>query len=170
MVAALPNTWSEVNNKRITTTKRLFEQRIWGAYTETDDLHNQQHAIVAASPPHTQTHVTHSASHLTSTISRDSKVWRHSITNACQEHYLSHPLHNPIAIFNLHRSSHFTTLITDNNTYSYYDPLNFRPPHTTHSVHNTLRQWYSNLPIALPLLHNPMPTIVIKSTPSSSTC
>jgi len=84
--------------------------------------------------------------------------------NACQDHILPHPLRNIIAIFNIYHNFHFTTLITD-NTYSYYDPLNFRHPHTTRRIHNTLRQWYSNLPVAPHLLPNPTPTIVTKSTP-----
>jgi hypothetical protein len=57
------------------------------------------------------------------------------------------------------------TLIADNNTYSYYDPLKYRPPPTTHRIHNTLRQWYSNLPIAPQLLQSPSPTLITKSTP-----
>jgi len=85
--------------------------------------------------------------------------------NACQDHILPHPLHNPITIFNIHHNSHFTSLITDNNTYSYYDPLNYRPAHTTHRIHNTRRQWYSNLPIAPHLLQNSTPKIITKSTP-----
>ena len=85
--------------------------------------------------------------------------------SACQDHILPHPLHNPITIFNLHHNSHFPTLVTENYTYSYHDPLNIRPLHTTHNMHNTLRQWYSDLLIAPPLIHNPTPTIITKSTP-----
>jgi len=85
--------------------------------------------------------------------------------SACQDHILPRPPHNPITIFNIHHNSHFTNLINDNNTYSYYDLLNFRYPHTTRRIHNTLRQWYSNLSIAPKLLQNPTPTIITKSTP-----
>ena len=72
--------------------------------------------------------------------------------NACQGHILPHSLHNLITIFNIHHNSHFTTLITDNNTYSYYDSINFQHPHTTHRIDNALRQWYTNLPIAPQML------------------
>ena len=68
--------------------------------------------------------------------------------NASQGHILPRPLHNPITIFNIHQISYFTTRTTDNNTYSYYDFLNSRYPHTTHRIHTTLCQWYTNLPIA----------------------
>ena len=112
-----PNKWIEVNNKGTPVTKRKLEQCIWGAYTESDGIRNLQHATVTAYPP-THTHVTQYTSHLTSAISRDSTVWRHTITNACQDHILSHPIHNPITLFNIYHNSHFTTLITDNKTYS----------------------------------------------------
>ena len=74
--------------------------------------------------PPTHTHVTQYTANLTSAMSRDSTVWQHTITNACQGHILPRPLYNPIPIFNIHHNSHFTTLITDNHTYSYYDSLN----------------------------------------------
>jgi len=115
--------------------------------------------------PLIHTHVTQYTAHLTSAINRDSTVWQHTITNACQGHILPHPLHNPITIFNIHHNSYFITLITDNNTYSYCDSLNLQHPHTSHRIHNTLRQWYTNLPIAPQMLQNPSPIIITKSTP-----
>jgi hypothetical protein len=163
-VAALPNNRSEINNKGTTVTKRKLEQCIWGAHTESDILQILHKAIITAYPT-THTHLTQYTAHLTSAIGRDSTIWQHTIMNACQGHILPHPLHTPITIFNIHNNSHFTTLITDINTYSYYDPLNFRHPHTTHRIHNSLRQWYTNLPIAPQLLQNPSPTIITKSTP-----
>jgi len=140
MVAALPNNWSEINSKGTIVTKQKLEQCIWGAHTESDSLQTLQQAIITGYPP-THTHVTQYTAYLTSVISRDSTVWRHTIMNACQGHILPHSLHNPINIFNIYHNSHFTTLITDSNTYSYYDSNNFRHPHTTHRIHNTLRQW-----------------------------
>jgi hypothetical protein len=71
----------------------------------------------------------------------DNTVWRHTIQNACQDQVLPHPLFNPITIFNTHNISQFTTIITNNHTYHYYDSLNLRPSPAINMIHNTLRQW-----------------------------
>jgi hypothetical protein len=139
MLTSLPYTWREVNNKGSLVTKHTISQCIWGEHTETDGLQSLQQAIFTAYPP-TRTIVTQYTPHLTSDINRDSSVWQHTIRNACQDHIFPHPLHNPIAIFNIHHNSHYTTLIADTNHYSYYDPLNFSTPSTAPNIHNTLRQ------------------------------
>ncbi len=78
---------------------------------------------------------------------------------------MAHPLYNPVLIFNIHSNSPITTLITNNDTYCYYDSLNFQAPHAIHRIHNTLRQWYASLPITYPLLNHVTSSITIKSTP-----
>jgi hypothetical protein len=95
-------------------------------------------------------------------------VWQHTIRNACQDHILPHPLHNPITIFNIHHNAHCTTLIADRNYYSYYDPLNSQTPRIALIIYNTLRQWYSDHSIAPPLLRYTTPPITAKSTPQQT--
>ena len=80
----------------------------------------------------------------------DDTVWRHTIHNACQDKVPPHLLFHPTTIFNIHNNSHFTTLITNNHTYYYYDSLNLRPPPAINMIHNALRQWYTGLEIAPP--------------------
>ena len=167
MVMTLPDTWGETNIKGTLITKHVLRQCLWGAHTESDGLHNLQQAIITAYPP-THTNVTQYTCHLTSAISRDSSVWQHTIRNACQNHILPHPLHNPITIFNINHNAHYTTLITDPHHYSYYDPLNFPIPQITRQIHNSLRQWYSNTAIAPPLLHTESQHITAKSTPKQT--
>ncbi len=146
-ITSLPNNWREINNKGTPITNHTLLQCIWGNHTETDGLHTLQQAIITSHPP-THTNVTQYTCHLTSAISIDSTFWQHTIRNACQDHILPHPLHNPVTIFNINRNAHYTTLIADHNHYSYYDPLNFPIPHTASQIHNTLGQWYANTDIA----------------------
>jgi hypothetical protein len=127
IINSLPDNWEEVNDKGTLVTKHTLLQCIWGHQTETDGLQQLQQAKITAHPP-TRTNVTQYTCHLTSAISIDSTVWQHTIRNACQDHILPHPLHNPITIFNTNRNAHYTTLIADHNHYSYYDPLNFPIP------------------------------------------
>ncbi len=115
-------------------------------------------------PTHPHTHVTQFTTNLTAVICNDSSGWQHTIRNACQDHTLSHLLHNPATIFNIHHNVHNTTLIIDNTSYYYYDSLNYNPPQATSRIHNTLRQWYSALPITTPLLHPNILHIILKST------
>ena len=95
-------------------------------------------------------------------------MWQHTIRNACQDHILPHPLHNPITIFNINHNAHYTTLIADPNHFSYYDPLNFPIPNSASQIHRTLRQWYSNTAIAPPLLHSDAQRVTTKSTPKQT--
>ncbi len=81
---------------------------------------------------------------------------------------LSNPLFNPITIFNTHNNSNFTTLITNNHTNYYYDSLNLRPPPAINMIHNTLRQWYSGLEVAPPLLRQDTPITHNQSTPQQT--
>ena len=162
-----PDAWGEVNSKGSLITKRILTHCIWGEHTETDALQTLQQAILTAYPP-TRTTVTQYTPHLTSAINRDSTVWQHTIRNACQDHILPHPLHNPITIFNIHHNTHYTTLIADASHYSYYDPLNFPTPRAAQNIHNTLRQWYSEHSVAPPLLRHTIQPIITKSTPTQT--
>ena len=119
-------------------------------------------------PPPNTTVVTQYTPHLTSAICRDITVWRHDIHNACQDQDLPHPLFNPITIFNIHNNNPFTSLIANNHTYYYYDSLNLRPPPAINMIPNTLRQWYTGLDIAPPLLRQDTPNIHIQITPQQT--
>ena len=167
LFANLPDSRRENNNKGILVTKHALAQCMWGEHTESDGLQNLQQAILTAYSL-THTHVTQYTTNLTSAIYKDSSVWQHTVRNACNDHILPHPLHNPITIFNIHHNSHFTTLIADPYTYSYYDPLNLHPPQHTQSTHTTLKQRYADPAIAPPLLSTTAPTITIKSTPQQT--
>ena len=149
IINSLPDNWEEINNIGTPITKHTLLQCIWGNQTETDGLQHFQQAIITAHPP-PHTNVTQYTCHITSAISRDSTIWQHTIRNACQDHILPHPLHNPITIFNIHHHAHYTTLIADHNHYTYYDPLNFPIPPAASQIHNTLRQWYANTNISPP--------------------
>ncbi len=156
IVNSLPNNWNEVNAKGTHITKHTLLQCTWENQTEVDGLQIFQQAIITAYPPG-HTNVTQYTCHLTASVSIDSTVWQHTIRNACQDHILPHPLHNPITIFNINRNTHYTTLIADHNRYTYYDPLNFPIPHTTRQIHNTLGQWYTHYEGAPPLLRHADP-------------
>ena len=118
IINSLPNNWSEVNAKGTHITKHTLIQCTWGHQTEADGLQIFQQAIITAYPP-IHTNVTQYTCYLTASVSIDSTVWQHTIRNACQDHILPHPLHNPITNFNINRNAHYTTLIADHNHYSY---------------------------------------------------
>jgi hypothetical protein len=133
LIQQLPDQWSGTNATGTPITKKQLIQGSWGELKETDSLQSFQQAIIASFPPPT-TNVTQYHAQLTSAICRGSSVWQHTIYNACQDKNIPHPLFHPITIFNIHHNSHFTTLITNNQTYYYYDPLNLHPPQATGST------------------------------------
>ena len=63
----------------------------------------------------------------------------------------------------IYNSQHYTTLITYNNSYYYYDGLALPVPRTMTHLHTHLRQWYGSSPLppalraALPAVHTPYP-------------
>ena len=72
----------------------------------------------------------------------------------------------------VYHAQHYTTLITDNNKYYYYDGLSLAVPPTVQSLHTHLKTWYKtgSLPNSL---RNEYPTITFPTTPSQtdgSTC
>jgi hypothetical protein len=151
LIQSLPDDWAAYNARGSLVTKRQLPQSAWGEFKESDSLHAFQQAIMIVLPPLT-TAVNQYTTHLTSAICMDNTVWRHTIQNAYQDQVLPHPLFNPITIFNIHNNAHFTIFVTNNNTYYHYESLNLRPPPTINKIHNTLRQWYSRLDVAPPLL------------------
>ncbi len=64
----------------------------------------------------------------------------------------------------VYNQQHYTTLITDNNAYNYYDGLGIPVPNTITKLHNHLRQWYgsSSKP---PVLQCNTPTVHTPYTP-----
>jgi len=58
----------------------------------------------------------------------------------------------------IYNSHHYTTKITNNNRYFYYDGLRMPVSHTMSHLHNHLRQWYGNSTMP-PALQNESPTV-----------
>jgi hypothetical protein len=138
-ILALSDDRTTHNYRGSRVTKRQLLHCTWGEHTESDNLQFFQQAILTTLPPSTTT-ITQYTTFLTSAICMDNTVWQHNIHNACQDQTLSHPLFNPITIFNIHHNNQFTTLITDNHTFYHYDLLNLRPPPAINQIYNTLRQ------------------------------
>ncbi len=97
-------------------------------------------------------------------MSMGTSIWRHAIRNACNNDHLQHPLHNDTTIFNIHHSLHYTTLITTNTSYYYYDPLNYPTPPPVTCIRRMLKKGYKELPIP-PLLTTQHLIVIQKSTP-----
>jgi hypothetical protein len=55
---------------------------------------------------------------------------------------LLNPLQDSITIMQVYHAQHYTTLITDNNKYYYYDGISLAVPPTVQSLHTHLRTWY----------------------------
>jgi len=94
-------------------------------------------------------------------------VWARQITNPLTEERLRYPLQNIITIMQIRNSQHYTTLITDNSRYFYYDGLGMLVPHTVSHLHNHLRLWYGNSALP-PALQNKSPTVHIPYTPQKT--
>jgi hypothetical protein len=167
LIQAIPDEWSNYNEKGSLVTKRQLLQCAREELKESDSLQAFQQAIITSIPPPTTT-VTLYTTHLTSAICMDNIVWRHNTHNACQDKVLPHPLFYPTTIFNIHNNSHFTTLIANNHTYYYYDSLNLRSPQAFNMIHNILRQWYTGLEIAPPILRQDTPIVHIQRTPQQA--
>ena len=75
--------------------------------------------------------------HASSTIHSRPK----QVTNPPTEERLQHPLHNDVTIIQIYNAQHYTTLITDNDKYYYYDGLGIAVPTTVPHLHDNLRQW-----------------------------
>ena len=55
-------------------------------------------------------------------------VWTRRITNPFANERLQHPLQSHITIIQIYDSQHYTTLITDDERYYYYDGLGITVP------------------------------------------
>ena len=81
---------------------------------------------------------------LAQSIVDQNDAWTRQITNPRTEERLQHPLQYDITIMQIYNAQHYTTLITDNNRYYYYDGLRIAVPHIVSHLHDHLRQWYGN--------------------------
>ncbi len=121
----------------------------WGAYKD-------DHIVLTFQQPrmHTRQYpntFTQFDTLLAQSIVEQNDVWTRQVTNPLTEEHPQHPLQNPITIMQIYNSQHYTTLITDNNDYYYYDGLGLPVPHIVTHLHNHMRQWYgsSSMPPAL---------------------
>ena len=57
-------------------------------------------------------------------------VWITQVTNPLTEERLQHPLQNDITIMQIYNAQHYTTLITKNARYYFYDGLGMAVPTT----------------------------------------
>ena len=154
--------WSCMNDKGTKVTKRQIEMAQWGAYKDDHIVLTFQQTIMNTRQcPNT---VTQYDTLLAQSIVDQNDVWTRHVTNPLTEEHLQHPLQNTITIMQIYNSQHYTTLITDNNNYCYYDGLGIPVPNTLTHLHNHLRQWYgsSTLP---PALQNNFPTVHTPFTP-----
>ena len=97
-------------------------------------------------------------------IATHNDVCTRQITNPLTNERLRHPLQNHITIMQIYNAQHYTTPITDNKQYYYYDGLDMAIPSTVAHLHNHLRQWYGVSPTP-PTLQNNIPVILTPYTP-----
>ena len=101
----------------------------WGEHSDIDSIQAFQRAITTRYPP-PHSGVTQYTTHIKSTLTTHCSVWTQAINNAYDDNILPHPLHNTITIFNIHHRNNFTTLVTNNHTYQYYEPLKAISPYS----------------------------------------
>ena len=143
-------------------TKRQLEIAQWEAYKDDHSvLTFQQTIMLKRQLPTTGTQYD---TLLAQSIAGQNDVWLRQVTNQLTGERLQHPLQNKITIMQIYNAQHYTTLITDNNTYYYYDGLGNPVPNTVKHLHNHLRQWHSNY-TKPPALQNESPTIYTPYTP-----
>ena len=108
-----------------------------GAYKDDHSVLTFKHTIMSTRP-HANT-VTQYDTLLAQSVVDQNDVWTRQITNQLTEERLQHPLQNDITIMEIYNAQHYTTLITDNNRYYYYDGLGIAVPHTVSHLHDHLR-------------------------------
>ncbi len=74
---------------------------------------------------------------LAQTIVDQNDVWLRQVTNPLTGERLQHPLQNNITIMQIYNAQHYSTLITDNNTYYYYDGLGYPKYQTRLNTYTT---------------------------------
>ncbi len=101
---------------------------------------------------------------LAQSIVDQNDVWIRQVTNPLTGERLQHPLQNNITIMQTYNSQHYTTLITYNNNYYYYDGLGNPIPNIVTYLHNHMRQWYGSS-LKPPAIRNYSPTVHTLYTP-----
>ena len=82
------------------------------------------------------TKVTQCDTLLAKSIVDHNDVWTKQVTNPLIEERFQHPLQNNITIMQIYNAQHYTTLITDNDRYYYYDGLRMAVPMTVTHLHD----------------------------------
>ncbi len=165
LINDLPNTWQDINEKGALVTKRQLQISTWGEYKDDHIALLFQTTILSTRPhPHT---VTEYDTLLAQSIVTRNDVWAKRITNPLTNERLQHPLQNNITIMQIYNSSHYTTLITDNINYCYYDGLKMQVPEQATLLYNHLRHWYgaSEKPT---VLQSQTPAVQLPYTPAQT--
>ncbi len=124
-----------------------------------------QQAII--STRHFPQNVTQYDTLLAQSIVNQNDGWIRQVTNPLKGERLQHPLQNDITILQIYNAQHYTTLITNNDKYYYYDGLGLTVPNTISHMHEHLLQWYGDT-IKLPVLRHVAPTIHTPYTPQQT--
>ena len=161
-ITNIPAHWEWTNLRGNKITKRQLDQSKWGSHKNDDDILSFQTAILLSYPPPGM-HTVFGSLHTTNVVTGGG-AWRTHIVNQLDGSLLTHPLENPITIFQIYHSHHFTTLITDANTYHHYDSLKGSPPLSAKKLVKYINQWYIQHPQPLPH-RRPGISIQSKKTP-----
>jgi len=136
VIQDLPATWQSHNLKGDNITKRMLKKTSWGAYRDDHNILAFQHAILSTKP-HPQT-ITQYDTQMAQSSVQHNDAWTRRINNPLIDTQLLHPLQNSITMIQVYHAQHYTTLITDNNKYYYYDILSLTtsPTHCTKPTHS----------------------------------
>jgi len=110
----------------------------WGSYKDDHNVLTFQQAILSTRH-HPQT-VTQYDTLLAQSIVDHNDIWTKQVTNSLTGGRLQHPLQNDITIIQIYHAQRYTTLLTDNDKYYYYDGLGIAVPNTVSYLHDHMRQ------------------------------
>jgi hypothetical protein len=133
----LPKGWTATNERGNVVTKRQLEMAQWGFYKDDHIVLTFQQAILSTRQ-HPQT-VTQYDTLLAQYILDHNDVWNGQVTNPLTEERLQDPLQNDITIMQIYHAQHYTTLLTNNDRYYYYDGLGIAVPNTVSHLHDHMR-------------------------------
>ncbi len=121
-IQELTEDWIGTDSSGIEKRKYDLFRCVWGEMKEGESILAFQVAILKKYPPRSPS-VTQIDTLLTSSLASDMRVWRRGVKNFIFKEVLPIPLCNPITIFQIYTSSHFTTIIIEHDQYYYYDSL-----------------------------------------------
>ena len=143
-ISSLPDTWSAPGPHGTPLTKQALTHSAWGEYKGDETIREFLIAILQAYPPPAPGPAVYDV--LQSGIianSPDHLLHRNPCLQETGPH--THPLQNGLAVFMLHHSSHFTTLVLSPTDGHYYDSLAWGVPENAHSIRNNVHNLYEAL-------------------------